>query len=746
MSNDISTIQTVCKLHVNGCAIAVDVSGGVLGKVVPGDFPDPADKCMCVMGTATPEMVYGPDRLRYPLKRVGERGQGQWERISWGEAFDGIAARLQEIARKYGSTSVALGAPPRLNSLAHGIYWRLASLTKSSWVSWMGFGDAAGPCADMATYGGPLGLGGMAIDKVFLSLVDNPKVCIMWGCNPGVTDYYWMRTILDAGKNGAELIVIDPIFTTTAARAHEHIAIRPGSDGALAIGMINVIVERGLQDESFLLENTSASFLIRNDNGMYLRESDVAPGGSRQRFMVLDGKSGQPSPADCPGISPSLTGKCVIAGIECQTTYQLLLNLVRDYPTEKVSRITDIPQDTIERLAVTYATRKPAAIYRGWGMQRYFNSDLACRAINALAAVTGNINLIQPPDFALNWQPFREAGGPCKRMPVMNLYDAVTRGEPWPIKAIWFAGRNFINQLPNVNRITREVFPGLELIIASDLVMTAIARYADYVLPVASFFECADISVIRAFKNTYLALQQKAIDPLYECKTDFEIAVEIGRRLGFAEHFNKSEAQCFEELLDTPVLKEDGVTLEKLRKGPIAAKETGKQMRFGTPTGKIEFYVERLKPLGQELPVYLEPLESSRGAKAKAFPLTLLSTHRRNGMHSQMAKVPSLLKTDPEPKLQINPVDASSRDIADGDTVCAYNDRGKARLRARLSRNIKPGVVNITQGWWPDQYIEGHHNELTNEKINLAQQLILEPNAALYDTLVEVTKVHVQDE
>ncbi len=746
MNSGMTTVQTVCKLHVNGCRIAVNVSDGVPGRVVPGDFPDPDDKCMCVMGAATPEMVYQPDRLRYPLRRVGERGQGLFERVSWDEALDGIAARLKEIARKYGPTSVALGAPPRLNSLAHGVYWRLASVTKSSWISWAGFGDAAGPCADMATFGGPLGLGGMTADKIFLSRFDNPEVCIIWGYNPAVTDYHWMRTVLDAKKNGSQVIVIDPIFTTTAARAHEHIAIRPGSDGALALGMMNVIVERGLQDERFLVENTSAPLLVRDDNGMLLRESEVVQGGSRHRFMALDGKSGKPLPSDCPGISPSLTGKCAIAGIKTQTTYALLLDLVRDYPLERVSQITDIPEETIARLAVTYATKKPAAIYRGWGMQRSFHADLECRAINALAAVTGNINLRQPPDFALNWQPFREAGGPCKRMPVMNLYDAVTKGEPWPVKAIWFAGRNFINQLPNVNRITGEVFPGMELIVVSDLFMTATAKYADYVLPVASFLECGDFSVMRAFKHTYMALQQKAIDPLYECRSDFEIAVQIGRRLGFAEYFDKSEEQYIEELLDTPELKKDGVTLERLKKSPIAAKPTDKRMKFSTPTGKIEFYVERLKPQGQELPVYLEPLESSRGAKAKVYPLTMLSTHRRNGMHSQMAKVPSLLKLDPGPTLQINPVDAVSRDIAGGDVVCVYNDRGKVKLRAKLSKNIKPGVVNITQGWWPDQYIEGHHNELTNEKINPAQQFIYESNAALYDTLVEVTKVHDKDE
>jgi len=329
---------------------------------------------------------------------------------------------------------------------------------------------------------------------------------------------------------------------------------------------------------------------------------------------------------------------------------------------------------------------------------------------------------------------------PYDHIPVMMLYDAIKNGEPFPIKAIWFAGHNFVNQLPNMNKIITEVFPQLELIVVCDLFMTATAKYADYVLPVASFFECVDL-YISFLQNTYLQLQQKVIEPLYDSKSDFQIAAELGRKMGFGEFFDKTEEQYIEELLASGHPSVEGITLEKLREGPVMASPEDRPKQFRTPTGRIEFYVERLKRLGQELPTYLEPVESVRSDKAKVFPLCLLSTHSRYRTHSTLANIPGLLKLDPEPALEISPTDAEPRNISDGDVVRVFNDRGQAKLKARLNQGIKPGVVNISQGWWPEQYIEGHHNQLTHDRINEAQQFILEPNAALYDVLVEVEKV-----
>jgi len=540
-------------------------------------------------------------------------------------------------------------------------------------------------------------------------------------------------------KNGCRVVVIDPILTSTASRMDEHIPIRPGTDGALALGMINIIMEQGLQDDEFIVENTVGPFLVRMDNGLFLRESGLVEGGSDRSSMAFDVNSGQPQLCDASGVKPALTGSYSVSGIECQPAYQLLSNMVREYTPEKVSGITDVPVDVIRRLATSYATQKPASIHRGWGMQRTFYGDLACRAINTLAAITGNMNPGRPSTFVLNTHRFLVPEGPYGSIPVMQLNDAINKGEPFPIKAVWFAGHNFINQMPNMNRMINEVLPGLELIVVCDLFMTATAKYADYVLPLASFCECQDLRV-SILRNIYLQLQQKAIEPLYECKSDFQIAAELGKKMGFGKYFDKTEEEYIEELLASGHPAMEGITLERLKEGPVAASVADRPKQFRTSSGKVEFYVERLKPFGQELPTYREPVEGARSDKAKTYPLSLLSTHSRYRTHSSLANIPKLLKLDPEPLLEINPADAGPRNIGDGDVARVFNDRGHAKLKAKLSPRIACGVVNIVQGWWPEQFIDGHHNELTHDMINQAQQHIMEANAAFFDVLVEVER------
>lgn len=725
------TVRTVCTMHDGfACGLLAHVVNGIITKVEPGDFPHRVDRGACAIGLATAQLVYHPDRLRYPMRRVGERGEGRWQRISWDEAMDGISAKHQEIAQRYGSSAIAWDV--LLSYLQGAGYARLASLTKGSWVSGWGFGDAAGPCADLATFGHYEGL-------VQLSDVEDPKFIIVWGWNPAVTDYRRMRRILEARKGGSKLVVIDPILTATASRADEHIPIRPGTDGALALAMVQVILDKGLQDERFIAENTVGPLLVRCDNGLFLRESDVTNSGSQHRFMVCNQITGLVQPSDTPDVTPALTGSYSIAGIKCKTAYQLLADMVREYTPERVSEITDIPAGTIQHLATNYGTRKPASIHRGWGMQRSFYGDLSCRAINTLAAITGNINLKRPSRFVLNLESFYMPGGPYNRVPFLLLYDAIAKGEPLTIKALWFAGENFVNQMPNANRTVKELFPSLDLIVVSDFFMNATAKYADYVLPVATSYECVDVYT-NAYQPFYLQLQQKVIEPLYECKSDFQIAAELGRKMGFDKYFDKTEEQYIEELLASGHPTMEGISLEKLKEGPVLAKTLYEPQQFKTPTGRIEFYVERLKRFGQELPIYLEPVESARSEKARAYPLTLLSTHAKNRIHSTMVNVPSLQRLDPEPTLEINSADAKARDINDSDVVLVFNERGKVKLKAKLSQYIKPGVVNITEGWWPEHYMEGHHNQLTHDRVNLAQKCISEPNAAFYDVLVEVKK------
>ena len=329
------TVRTVCGMpDYQRCGLSVEVTDGVISKVRPADFPDPADKGACEKGLAAPEWVYHPDRLRYPLKRVGERGKGEWQRVSWDEALDSIVAELKRISTKYGSTSVAWTAPI-LSNLTGGGYSRLISLTKGTWVDWWGCGDAAGPCADMATFGSPMG-------ERYLRNFSDPKFTIVWGYNPAVTVYPFMRKIMrDKGK-GCRVVVIDPRFSETAARADGHVPIRPGTDGALALGMINIILEHGLQDERFIAESTVGPLLVRGDNGLFLRE-----GGGGQGFMVFDQSAGRAQPFDTHGVTSSITGVYTVSGIECRPAYQVLADMVKRYTPEWVSQITDIPADVI---------------------------------------------------------------------------------------------------------------------------------------------------------------------------------------------------------------------------------------------------------------------------------------------------------------------------------------------------------------------------------------------------------------
>jgi len=732
-TNNTKTVRTVCALRDGAmCGIMAHLKDGRITKVTPADFPDSFDRGCCTTGLATPQWIYHKDRLRYPLKRIGKRGEGKWERVSWEEAMDGIADKLKELIQRYGPSSIVWNADPSaVGNMKWAGYSRVASLTNSTWLDIVGFGDSAGLCGNLATFGA---LGGR-----YLVPNKDPKFSFVWGINPANTSWRTMRTIMRDKENGCKLVCIDPRYSRTASRCDEHISIRPGTDGALALAMIHVIIEQGLEDKLFITDHTVGPLLVRDDNGMFLRESDLIKDGKADRFMVFDKAAGKAQPDDMAQI-PALSGSYTIDGIACKPAFVLLADMTKLYTPEKASEITDIPAETIQRLAVDYATKKPAAIRLGLGSQRSFYGDLSWRAINTLAALTGNINLNELSRFVLNSPAVMMPGEKYYHLPIMKLDDAITKGDPFPVKALWIASENFINQMPDMNRIVNDLLPCLELIVVVDLAMTVTAKYADYVLPEASFYEYVDLLDSYPVYTPYLQLQQKVIEPLYESKSDFQIAAELGRRMGFSEYFNKTEEQYVEEFLASDHPSMEGVNLEKLKKGPLKAKPTEKIQELKTPTGRIEFYVERLKSFGQQLPVYIEPIESARSEKAKIYPLSFITSHPKYRKSSAMGNVEALTKHDPEPFLYINPKDAEPRKIIDGDVVRVFNDRGKVKLKAKLNPNVKPGVVDIQQGWWPEHYMEGHHNQLTHGIINPAQAAIFQPNAALFDVLVEVKK------
>lgn len=736
-------IRTACPEHcgVCACGILAHIRDGKVVKLEPADFPERKLRRICLKGLASLQRLYHPDRLRYPLKRVAQRGEGKFERISWDEALNTIADRLGEIAAKYGSKSVAfvLGGPGS-GTVKFGAYTRFASLFQGTRISTFGYGDAATPCATIAMFGahGP---------GPFLASFDNPKLNIVWGTNPAESSPFTMRGLLDDKEAGIKLVVIDPVFTTTASKADEYVGLRPGTDGALALGMMYVIMKEGLHDEDFIRAYTVGTFLVRGDNSRFLRESDVVPGGSANKYMVWNTRTNGARPSDAPEVSPSLGGTYQVKGLSCKPAFQLLTELIAKYPPEKTSEITDVPAETIKRLARAYATRKPANIHIFMGMSRTYHGDLSIRAVCTLAALTGNTTLPGPAGhrgLVLNWGVFLQpdTNRSYSRMGVLNMYPAILTGQPYPIKAAWIAFCNFVNQCANSYKIINEMIPKLDFIVDTELFMTPTAKYADIVLPVCSFLEFSDL-VNRP--PPYLQLQQKVIEPLYECKSDVSILTGLAKKLGFGEYFDKTEEELVDLLLASGHPSVEGITVKSLKEGPAktrvsrAAPSAG--VKFQTPSTKIEFYVEKLLPFGEALPVYKEPLESARSPLAKKYPLSFVQVHSKFRHHSSFANVPWLLEINPRPVVDINPQDATKRGIKDGDSVIVFNDRGRAVLKAKLNAGIKPGVVNINQGWWLGQFEEGGLNTLTHDAINPAQDVIFEPNMAMNDVLVEVKKV-----
>ncbi|MFC1944405.1 molybdopterin-dependent oxidoreductase [Chloroflexota bacterium] len=323
------------------------------------------------------------------------------------------------------------------------------------------------------------------------------------------------------------------------------------------------------------------------------------------------------------------------------------------------------------------------------------------------------------------------------------MYDAILKDDPFPIKALWIARHNMINQIPNAGLVTAELVQRLDFIVVADLFMNASACYADIVLPACSFLEQTDLlppPMGMPGAHKYLQLQQKAIEPLYECRPDLEILQGLAEKMGFGEHFNQSAEEFIELLLSSEHPSVAGITLEKLKEGPVEMRAYDAPT-FSTPTGRLEFYAERPLESGQALPQYLEPLESEQRPLASKYPLMFFSTHTRYRVHSVFANVDWFTDLDPEPVLEMNPDDAEPRNIRDGDMVCVFNDRGRTKLKAKVHQGMRPGLVNTTQGWWPEHFIEGSHQNLTHSTTNQAQELVYEPNAALYDVLVEVEKI-----
>ncbi|MBD3197888.1 MAG: molybdopterin-dependent oxidoreductase, partial [Candidatus Lokiarchaeota archaeon] len=547
MSNnnkEIKLVRTACPAHcgIDCCGILAHVKDGKIIKLEPAEFPFEKDKRICLRGLSTLDITYHPNRIKYPMKRIGKRGEGKFERISWDEAFSLIAENFKEIAKKYGWKSIGwvLGGPGA-GTTKFGAYLRLASLTQSTRVSAWGYGDAGLPCGSRVIFGSHLPyiyLFGKFWQRKW------PDLLVVWGTNPGESaPLQSMRKILDSKEEGTRVVVIDPRFTVTASKADRYLPVRSGTDSALALGLMHIIFQNDLHDKEFLREHTNGSYLVRLDNGKFLRGEDIGERKAKA-YIIWNEKSAQAKKVRRSNKDAALTGTYTIEGIKCKPAFQLLKEEAENYPPEKTSKITGISEELIRELANKIAIEESVIFLTYMGFTRTYHGDISLRGLATVASVTGNVSTSFSSGYlpaVLNWDPFLNTDPETPsfhRLGILNLYNAVIKGNPYKIKSVFFAFINFLNQCVDSGKIIREFFPKLDFIVQTELFMTPTAKYADLILPVCSFLEFSDFL---PHPYPYVQLQQKVIDPLYESKSDVDIATGIAQKLGYGDYFEGGE-------------------------------------------------------------------------------------------------------------------------------------------------------------------------------------------------------------
>ncbi|WP_161968482.1 molybdopterin-dependent oxidoreductase, partial [Desulfitobacterium hafniense] len=687
-----------CRSGCNGgCLLKLHVRDEKLVKTSFGELPDEEyNKRICLKGLSHVQRVYDSNRLKYPLKRVGTRGSGEWEQISWDEAITTITDKWQELWKDYGQSSVALITGSGNLGGVHGGN-ALAWLRKALGMTKI---DNATDAAIISFSAKALGTSAAYNSNELLDM-QNAKCIISWGNNLTESNLQSWRFVANAKEKGAKLIVIDTIYTTTASKADKFVSVRPGTDAVLAMSMMNVAIAEDLIDKEFIKSSTVGPFLVKESDGKFLRLSDLGQlaEGDPDSIVVRgqDGKIGLPTEIADPVISGTYT----VNELKVTTAFDLLKGRVADYPPEKAQEICDVPADTIRELLHIYVENSPSTIFMGYGLDHYVNGHYNVMSVMALAMITGNLGkrgascgcLLPIDAFWANSGVYgMSEGTPGPTVSILHMEDVLDNGKfgdiPVTLKSLFISSSNPIGNAANYNKIL-EMIDRMELVVVSDITMSDSAQYADIVLPAAHWFEANDI--FGAYSpNPYVYLQEKALEPLYESKPDFEICKMITQKLGLAKEYNITDMEFIEKYLDGPGAKAKGITLESMKKNKAARVLPkpfvhGEGGVFPTTTGRAQFYLEQPAPAydyGQDwdvekerLPVLFEPPTEAwhENPLFKKYPFVLVQEHTRWRTHTQWGHAPWLRELDPEPIVKINPLDAEPRGIKNGDIVRVFN-------------------------------------------------------------------------
>lgn len=723
-------VRTGCPAHNCGgrCLLKVYLNEGKIVRIETDDRPtdniENPQLRACLRGRSYRRRLYHPDRLLYPMKRTGKRGEGKFERISWDEATSIMAENLLKIRKKYGNEALFVPYGTGGYSQTNG-RWPAVRLMNLLGGALGYYNSYSWACISKATpyvYGTNI-TGNQRQDWM------NAKYIVLWGWNPaemrdGTNSDYFIKK---ARENGAKVVCIDPRMTLSAvALSDEWIPIRPGTDMALMSAMAYVMITEKLYDNGFVEKCCTGFDKSQMPQGLETEESftDYILGKS-------DNKPKTP---------------------------------------EWAEQITAIPKETIIKIAREYATTKPAMLYQGYGMQRRAYGEQVVRGGCVLAAITGNVGIqggwasgiaLQANNGGPQWSVFPTLKNPVEaRIPVFLWSEAVLRGTELTkeegltgteklksnIKLIWAVASNaIINQHGNINR-TIEIIKDeslVEFFAVQDNFITSTGRYADLLLPACTQFETYGLEDGWKYGEEVI-LMPKVTEPLGESKSDYRICADIAAKLGVEDKFTegKDERQWIEQFIEyyrkngfpeIPTIDEFeesniGVYAKTVSKPKIAFEQFRKDPAnnpLPTPSGKIEIFSKRLFEMDKPdeipaIPKYIQEWESPFGDEAKKYPLQVVGPHYMPRVHSTHANVDWLNEAFPH-RVFINPVDAKDRNIKNGDKVKVFNQRGTIIISCRLTKRILPGVIAIPQGAWHNadengNDIGGSINTITSER------------------------------
>ena len=681
------TVTSICGICPGGCGVKVILINGKVEKILP--IEGHPIGVVCVRGVHSKDIIYSTDRLKHPLLRVGEKGEGKFEKITWDDAIDRIVHAFQKTRDQYGPQAV-------MSYFGRGSF-------DSNLVDVFGAPDptSKGVTGFLYPFGSPNGTGVSSVCSVSYNLLssiptfgtsmhaiypdfENTDLVVIWGANPPTdSPPNKVKKILAAKKRGARVVVIDHMRSDMAKKADQWIGIRSGTDGALALSMMHVIVNEGLYDEAFVRDWTSG--------------------------------------------------------------FEDLRDYVQQFSPEKAEKITWVPRDTICDMARSIARAKGASLLMYTGLE-YSNCGIqSIRAVLCLWAITGNLDVpggqvfrpLPPVEFPRikldpppNVKPIGADKYPyfcdmLKSAQFLEAPRAILHGDPYPVKSLLVFGASLLTSMPDPE-MWKACFKNLDFMVVYDRFMTADAMYADIVLPGITNYETVGY---QKYPGGYCQLRRRVIDPIGEARSGYTFLAQLAKGLGYGNLFPPTEEDRLRFAFDG-----GPVSLEELKAHPEGVRfDAGKQeyrkyekglLRkdgepgFDTPSGKVEIVSSLLVKYGYDgLPVYVEPKEGPLASPElyKKYPLVFNSGARlQSAFRSQHLNIPGLLKLQPKPQVLIHPLDAKARGIENHDKVWVESPRGRVGFWAKVTEDVMAGQVEVNMGGGSPIHAEGWREANTN--------------------------------